>query len=831
MLNKGFLAAAVVTGWLLGHPLPDAARAESIVVPLTIDEPTGQDRRNWPVTSGIPFAQGALPTKNNFSYERGPAATFVDEAGVARPVQTRVTCRWPDGSIKWLLLDSRVDLDASESRSYRFLVDPEKTGGQLPAVKDAALRIEPSAEAIRIDTGPLRLVVPREGSGLVSEVSFDADGQERWTADNELSAEPWSIRLVTADGTVYRSDPVQRQVTVEEAGPLRGCVRIAGRLADARNQQAARYVTRLHLFVGQPFVRAQVTLIVDVPDRAMLDIASFELTVPCDDLEAARAVFGGEAQGIAVHDPIPGTADRRLFQQNDRRYLLDGQPAGSRAAGWLASSGTRAGVSAGVRHFWQQWPQALRASDGKLVIELIPAFPKDTYTTDDPYERARWTFALDTGATRLKQGVAKTFETWVCCHPAGTPPGQIRAFYARAFEPLLATCAPEYICATKALGDFPPSSERAEAFLGLDGLIAEAFAAHLDRREKTGEYGLLNFGDWWGERGANWGNLEYDMPRGLIVQYARTGRRDYFMRAAEAARHHVDVDIVHATNEHMTHRSGPPPAVGDVWLHATGHTGGYFEDDAFDLSWHYTDGYSRNLGHVWSRGDLDYAFLSGDEWAKEAALSVAERLAKGYAPHFRIGDHMRDIGWPMIAMLAGYRATGQPELLDAVRHGWHVLRDAQDPGGGWSITLARGHCLCEGERCKGNVSFIMAIVISALCDYHRETGDPEVADAIVGAVDFTIREMYLPDRRIFRYTSCAQMKTTSPRTAAMLAESIAYAYRLSGNPAHREVLLDSLGLFADTVREQPGGSAMGKGFSQMLIFLHEGLWPLEPAHP
>ena len=42
---------------------------------------------------------------------------------------------------------------------------------------------------------------------------------------------------------------------------------------------------------------------------------------------------------------------------------------------------------------------------------------------------------------------------------------------------------------------------------------------------------------------------------------------------------------------------------------------------------------------------------------------------------------------------------------------------------------------------------------------------------------------------------------------------------------HREVLLDALELFADSVREQPGGSAMGKGFSQMLIFLHEGLWP------
>jgi hypothetical protein len=377
------------------------------------------------------------------------------------------------------------------------------------------------------------------------------------------------------------------------------------------------------------------------------------------------------------------------------------------------------------------------------------------------------------------------------------------------------------------LGDFPPADPaNPDRFMGYDRVISQAFQDHMADREKTREYGLLNFGDWYGERGYNWGNLEYDMQRGLIAQYARTGKREYYLRAEEAARHHIDIDVVHAVNPQLKHRHDPPPTVGNVWLHATGHTGGYFPDGTFKLEWPYTMGYSLNLGHIWDRGDLDYYFLSGDERAREVGLLIAETLRRDATPHFKIGTHMRDIGWPMLAMMAAYRATGDTKYLDAVRHGWEVLKQNEDPQGGWTIQLAKGHCLHEPTQCKGNVDFIMGIVISALCDYHRETGDPEVARTIVRAVDFTLRETYVPEKKMFRYTSCPLTPTYASRISFM-SESLAYAWRLSGNERYRRILQEATHEFHDSLTR----SGMGKGFSMHLIFSPEGLWGLDQKSP
>ncbi len=73
---------------------------------------------------------------------------------------------------------------------------------------------------------------------------------------------------------------------------------------------------------------------------------------------------------------------------------------------------------------------------------------------------------------------------------------------------------------------------------------------------------MLNFGDWYGERRVNWGNLEYDLQHGLFLQYVRTGQRRFFLRAEQAARHHIDVDVVHATNKHLKNPWGEPPRGG-----------------------------------------------------------------------------------------------------------------------------------------------------------------------------------------------------------------------------------------------------------------------------
>jgi hypothetical protein len=108
----------------------------------------------------------------------------------------------------------------------------------------------------------------------------------------------------------------------------------------------------------------------------------------------------------------------------------------------------------------------------------------------------------------------------------------------------------------------------------------------------------------------NWGNLEYDLAHGMFLQYLRTGDRRYFLRGEQAARHHIDVDVVHAVNEHMKNPWGVPPRIGDIWLHCLNHTGGYYQDAPLPVSRTYQMGHSTNFGHVWVSGDLDYYYLT-----------------------------------------------------------------------------------------------------------------------------------------------------------------------------------------------------------------------------
>ena len=63
---------------------------------LTVDWGGASRPRPFPVTGGVPLAKGAL---------KDPRAARLVAHGRAVPLQTEALARWPDGSVKWLLLD------------------------------------------------------------------------------------------------------------------------------------------------------------------------------------------------------------------------------------------------------------------------------------------------------------------------------------------------------------------------------------------------------------------------------------------------------------------------------------------------------------------------------------------------------------------------------------------------------------------------------------------------------------------------------------------------------------------------------------------------------
>jgi hypothetical protein len=780
-------------------------------VTLWVEEPSGAPRTRWPVTSGVPFVAGALRDANAVELRR--------EDGGMVPLQTDVLARWPDGSVRWLLLDFQTNLAAGQKQRFA-LHTTAATSAASPNVA-GTLRVVATAERTTIDTGPLRIELSRDGFDPLGAVWLDRNGDGRFSADERVTASGAGLFVRDTQGRRFESRRAPAEIVVEESGPLRASVRVSGRHA-ADDGTMFSYVLRLHAFRGQPFVRCFYTFINDQQDSVMTSIK--ELGVIARLAPEAEASRGGGA----VQAPGAG----RVFQVDESHFEIDGRAAGTHAQNWAVQSGANAGIAVGVRALWQQWPKSIEAHDGAITLGLCPEFQAGRYDGKGLAEENKLYYALRQGGHTFKIGVAKTHEFWATFFTGEPQTNVLADFFAAAEEPLLATAEPSYVSATDAAGVFPPADVK--KYSGYDRWLDRALTGHLRRREQVREYGLLNYGDWFGEREVNWGNLEYDLQRGMFLQYLRTGERRFFTRGAEGARHHIDVDVVHATKPQLKNPWGLPPKVGEIWLHSLNHTGGYYANAPLPVDRTYQMGHSSNYGHVWISGDLDYYYLTGDRRAREVALQVGDMMASAMTA--KVSTHIRTLGWPTILVLSAYEATGDAKYLDAATRNWDALKQSLDPKRGWVVKLASDHCLhpagstlqerntkYQDQRCEGNVPFMEGLTLCALARYHHHTGNPEVLKAITVGIDQMIRECWLEDVKTFRYTACPLSSKTSYGLFLLAAEAMAYEARLTGNREHQRILREGF----RTAVSKDGANGFGKTLAQMTFFAPFALGELE----
>ncbi len=100
-------------------------------------------------------------------------------------------------------------------------------------------------------------------------------------------------------------------------------------------------------------------------------------------------------------------------------------------------------------------------------------------------------------------------------------------------------------------------------------------------------------------------------------------------------------------------------------------------------------------------------------------------------------------------------------------------------GGGWRRRMVPGHCLCEPAH-YGNAGFMVGVLLTGLKWYHLETGDERVARSLHLGARFLIADMWVPEVRGFRYTSCPK-SSAGPWSNLLLFDGIGYAYRLTGD--------------------------------------------------
>ncbi|MFH1924692.1 MAG: hypothetical protein ABIP48_32980, partial [Planctomycetota bacterium] len=535
-------------------PVLPETTAEVRSVPVSVRSSHEFPVEAWPVTSGIPFPQGELGSVDHVRLMLGDEET---------PAQIRLTARWPDGSVKWLLVTFQASAPAQGESDYRL-----EFGRDIKRASVAGpVSVDEGSSGVTLDTGALRFRIDPHGN--LADVQ--RNGSPSLAADATCHS-----RAADAGGSSYSTTAGEAEITIEEAGPLRAVVKIVSHLTGEEGAKLMRIEKRVEAYRGKAMLRVHHTFVVDRPET-FTNIKELSYRVPVLSTEATWRVPLAGGQTLEL-----GQAATAVRQRFDDEYVAlsdDGEtPAKDRVTGSILAQGEK-GCAVAVRDFWQNYPKGFSLREDGLSVDLCPAFEPGPYDAF-PFEKEQhqlYYYLLD-GQYRLKRGVSKTHEMLLSFEP-----DQKREQSCTVFQrPLLATASPEWYCGAKVFYDVAPRNER--RFKLYEEAIDRNLQGYRERRERQHDFGMLNYGDWYGERGTNWGNIEYDTQHAFFLEYIRSGNPDAFFLGEATELHHRDIDTVEWSED--------PNEVGAVYVHQMCHVGRYYDKPVPGFLGYPSGGYS-----------------------------------------------------------------------------------------------------------------------------------------------------------------------------------------------------------------------------------------------
>lgn len=780
------------------------AKADKGRVPLKVRNPSADALKGWPVTSGVPFPKGALDSVAHLR--------LISPDGNERPVQVQSLARWPDGSVKWALLSFRADVPANANADYAL-----EFGAKVKSTRPKnAISVEQRDGRVAIVTGPMQIQISKSQFELPGKVWLDKNGDQLFSDDEVVCGEAGKCGkgVLTDDaGRVFTTLGPAEEVTVEERGPERACVLVKGHHVAADHAKLLAYEVRIMAYAGQKSLRLFYTFGNDELKSEFTSLRELRLELPLRG-GAARFEMGGEAPPLLKEKPARSLVTQQgdaaqsptLFQDSDEHYTFASSSAkaeGRRAAGWVRAAGNQATMTVALRDFWRLYPKALAADADGIKVGLMPPLKEAQYAEEakDPEKLVHLYYNLLGGRYKIRQGQTKTHELLVSFAE------DAKATALDAFQQGVMASAPSaWVCSSLALGPFAPTGTAWSS--RYDAEMEKCAANYLTARDRRHDYGMMNYGDWWGERRYNWANIEYDDAHVWMAQFARSGDMLAFTLGDRAAKHYGDVDCIHY--------SFSPRQLGAGYSHCMGHVGGFFQQNP-------VEGGSLHGGsspcHTRTEGLVEHYLLTGDRRSLDAAVGIAEHFDGVWMNNYDMSN-CRVPGWHIVLTMSLYNMTADPYYLNAAKIIGRRAIERAHPDGGWRRCMVPGHCY-DLPRHRGEAGFMVGVLLAGMKYYHQTTGDPRAADVLVKAARWLARETYDPATNQFRYTSCPNSSKPSS-TPCMACEGFAYAARLTGEPDLVKLAND---VTKDLVARTAGSSASA------IRFLPRALWDLDQIKP
>ena len=759
------------------------------------------DLAGLPLTFGVPLAQGQL---------FAPTAGEVNFGDAVAPAQVRIQVAWPDGSARWALVDTlapQIAPAASLHDNVRLTA--------APALNVAVLHVIDGVDdlqtgSVQITSTHLRVRV-RAGDLAAAWQVEQVDDAGRW----RFLPVNLACTLQLGNGLGLQSTRVEN-VRLAETGPLHSVIHCTIPHTDDAGVAHLRSNLHLHIFAGQRFMKLVHRLEVISPDlppaisggilspdspvaaavlgsqgeeSTLLRLHTFTLHIGWPDVETLQ--YGDESVAISKESWRVCQTHDLGFQRWTEGKIVEGN---GQLSGHVRLQSPVGALDVGVRNFWQLYPKGLAVHCNGIDVEVLPTLPATPMPGDGDAEH-RLYFWLRDGCYLLKAGMALTSEIMLAFDIEAEEAART---YQWLQTPMLARPAIDYVNNTRAVNPIAPKSgSRLPLY---EELADQAIQSFHDDRAAVRVDGHLNFGDRYGESSWSWGNNEYDPAFCGYLEFLRGGDPRWAAWAAESARHLADVDTVNFSSDDTQ--------VGAQAMHIPGHLGGYLPPYFRSKM----AGTKTIPSHTWVEGAALHYLLTGDESVHKSLDRTRRWLTQdSWFDQYEFAN-CREAGWHLIhlCMLATALQDARA-LLGAMLVVERVL-ERQEPGGGWERNLTESHCGCGYPRCRGEAGFMVGVLLSGLQRYYFITGDPRVAQAIVGGARWLIRRTYDPASGYFRYTSCAERTLGGDYSFTQyILEGLANAYAISGDAEIGKYVqhgLETIGRFPQGLQHAGLGKAM-----------------------
>jgi len=546
---------------------------KEVNIPIILKENGGIKRIEEPITGGIPIKNGLVfDTDKIYLFDRNKAL----------PIQTKVLARWPDNSIKWLLLDFKASLGAN-CKKILYL----KESGNTLFNKNINLE---------------------NFYGLVNKIKITACDKEGKNYEAVLS-NPY----------------------LEDKGGLKTIIKYISKIRN-KDKNLLDFIARLSFYHERKAIKLDFTLrnskaaehkggFWDLGDKGSVLFKDMSIRVKlnkgsdiyykdkirsklkkCDDVVVYQDSSGNKNWNSKNH---VNRKNKVMNSFKGYKVFCGGKEIskGFHAQPMILAKDSKSGLSVAVKDFWQNFPKAIEANRDEIIIWLFPKQYNDLH--------------------ELQGGEQKTHTIWFDL--SGNDLDWIQSR-------LVAMSTPEYYSECGVFPYLTPSEKADKRYQKLIDCMIKGKDRFEKKNEIIDEYGWRNFGDVYADHEAvnekgliSHYNNQYDFINGALLQFLRSGNLRWFKIADNMAKHVGDIDIYHTVNDRSAYNKGMFWHTFHYIGAATSTHRSYSKYGAAKMGeFDYGVGGGPSNEHNYATGLMNHYFLTGENLSKEAVMGLAE---------------------------------------------------------------------------------------------------------------------------------------------------------------------------------------------------------------